>query len=134
MRPIRHSVCEYLNTLGVVQYRVGDYQAALTTLTRSKQLNSKVFDGSSPPDLVFLAMANQQLGNNDQAREQLQQARQLSQDPRWSDDTDLQGFLLEAEALIDPGAPPESKASDPATPPQPTTSSDTSPTAAPEAK
>ena len=124
----------YLNTLGVAQYRVGDYQAALATLTRSEQLNSKVFDGSSPPDLVFMAMVNQQLGNTDQAREQLQQVHQLRWKLRWSRNGELESFLTEAEALIEPDAPPETKAADPAIPPQPTTPSDPPPDASPEAK
>ena len=97
----------YVNTLGVAQYRVGDYQAALTTLTRSEQLNNEAFGGSSPPDLVFLAMANQQLGNTDEAKQQLQLLRQLILEPRWSKDAELQSFLQEAEALIESEPPAE---------------------------
>ena len=66
-------------------------------------------------------MTNQQLGKTDQANEQLQRPRQLSQEPRWSTDTDLQSFVKEAEALIDSDAAEETKAIDPATPPDPAT-------------
>ena len=79
-----------------------------------------------------MAMANQQLGNTDQARAQLQQVRQISGEPRWSNNTELQGFLQEAAALIEPVPPPEAKAADPAT--QITPPSDAPPTAAAEAK
>ncbi len=124
----------YLNTLGVAQYRVGDYHSALTTLTRSEQMNNTASAGSLAFDLVFLAMTNQQLGNTDRASEQLQQVRQLSQEPRWSSNTELRGFLQEAEALIESDPPPETNATDPATPPEPATPSDPPPNAAPEAK
>ena len=87
----------YLNTLGVAQYRVGDYDAALVTLTQSEELKSRQSGGSSPTDLVFLAMVNQQLGKTDLAREQLQQVRLLSRQPRWSRNRELRSFLQEAE-------------------------------------
>src|SRR5262249_32912321 len=46
----------YLNTLGVAQYRVGNYEKALETLTRSEKLNATAERGPLPEDLAFLAM------------------------------------------------------------------------------
>jgi hypothetical protein len=45
----------YLNTLGVAQYRVGQYQQALESLLRSEKLNAIQSQGSQPADLAFLA-------------------------------------------------------------------------------
>jgi hypothetical protein len=42
----------FLNTLGLAQYRTGQYRQALDTLTRSTTLNG----GRQPADLAFLAM------------------------------------------------------------------------------
>jgi tetratricopeptide (TPR) repeat protein len=55
----------YLNTLGVVQYRLGRYAVAITTLDRSLAANRGQFAGF---DLFFLAMAHHRLGHSAQAR------------------------------------------------------------------
>ena len=52
-----------LNTLGVAEYRVGRYEDALATLTRSNDL----LDAPNYADLAFLAMANRQLGRVEEA-------------------------------------------------------------------
>jgi uncharacterized protein HemY len=90
---------ELLNTLGVAQYRTGQYQAALATLTDSDKIQSARLKGSHPADLAFLAMAHQQLGHKDQAREVLGRLRQ-SIKARWSGDAEALAFLQEAEAMI----------------------------------
>jgi serine/threonine-protein kinase len=55
---------EYWNTLGVAQYRAGDFQSALTALRRSMELRS----GGDGSDHFFLAMAYERLGDRKQAR------------------------------------------------------------------
>ena len=61
-----------LNTLGVAQYRSELYREALDTLTApSNDLNK----GSQPSDLAFLAMAQQRLGQMEQARRTLTELR-----------------------------------------------------------
>jgi tetratricopeptide (TPR) repeat protein len=87
----------YLNTLGVAQYRLGQYQEALATLTRSDQLRSK---GSHPADLAFLAMAQHQLGQKEQAQATLARLREAMKNPTWAKNAQAQGFLREAETLI----------------------------------
>ena len=55
----------FLNTLGVVQYRMGRYDAAVATLERSLAANHGQLDGL---DLIFLAMAHHRLGHRSEAR------------------------------------------------------------------
>jgi Flp pilus assembly protein TadD len=53
----------FLNTLGVAQYRVGQYQTALDTLLRADKMNQGI-----PEDVAFLAMAHHRLGHKEQAQ------------------------------------------------------------------
>jgi Flp pilus assembly protein TadD len=87
---------DFMNTLGIAQYRVGAYADALATLTRCQELRASPDAG----DLAFMAMANFKLGRADQARDQLDQLRALMKEPSRSGNAELQGFLREAEALI----------------------------------
>src|SRR5262249_28252555 len=90
----------YLNTLGAAQYRVGQYEAALATLTRSDRLNAAQFKKSLPADLAFLAMTQHQLGRNEQAQATLTLLRgAVKQSPRTTSAED-QALLTEAEALL----------------------------------
>jgi WD40 repeat protein/tRNA A-37 threonylcarbamoyl transferase component Bud32 len=96
-----------LNTLGVAQYRLGQYEAAVQTLARSEELNATPTNGSTPGDLAFLAMAQNQLGRKEPAQATLARLREALTKPRWAKDAESAAFLREAEALI------EGKASDP---------------------
>jgi hypothetical protein len=89
-----------LNTLGVAQYRVGRYDDALATLTKSEKLNATK-EGSQPTDLAFLAMTQHQLGKKDEAKAALLRLRENMKQPRWADDGEAKVFLLEAEELIE---------------------------------
>jgi Flp pilus assembly protein TadD len=55
---------EYWNTLGVAQYRAGEFQSALITLSRSVELRS----GGDASDYFFLTMTYERLGDRKQAR------------------------------------------------------------------
>jgi tetratricopeptide (TPR) repeat protein len=88
-----------LNTLGVAQYRVGSYAKALETLEQSEKLNAA--KGPLAEDLAFLAMAHQQLGHTDQAQATLARLREVMKQPRWANNVEAQGFLREAEGLIE---------------------------------
>jgi hypothetical protein len=90
----------YLNTLGVAQYRAGQYAAALATLTRADQLNAAARQGSIPDDLAFLTMAHYQLGHKDQAQATLGRLREVLKKPQWAKSTESLGFLREAETLL----------------------------------
>ena len=91
-----------LNTVGLAQYRAGQYEAAIETLSRSAVLNAAKYPGS-PHDNVFLAMAHQRLGNGGAAQALLAKMRELIPAlPNSKDKNELLGFLREANDLIDP--------------------------------
>ena len=90
-----------LNTLGVAQYRLGQFESAAKTLTRSAELNQKQSGEPDPVDLAFLAMAQHQLKQPDVARATLTRLRELMQKPPLKDNPEAQAFLREAETLID---------------------------------
>lgn len=85
-----------LNTLGVARYRAGLYREALTTLTRSNDLNR----GEQPGDLAFLAMSQQRVGQTDVASATLERLRKIMKAGNQQADQENQSFLREAEMLI----------------------------------
>jgi tetratricopeptide (TPR) repeat protein len=86
---------EYLNTLGIAYYRVGEYQESLDTLGRCNKLRNQ----SNPEDLAFLAMAQHQLGQKERAQATFVRLREIMKQPRWARNAAAQGFLHEAEAV-----------------------------------
>jgi hypothetical protein len=58
-------------------------------------------EGSEPTDLAFLAMAQHQLGMKDEAKATLGLLREVMKQERWAKDAERQGFLREAEELIE---------------------------------
>ncbi|MBQ12155.1 MAG: hypothetical protein CMJ45_11475 [Planctomyces sp.] len=95
-----------LNTLGIAQYRAQKYQEALTTLTRAAKLNAALFGGESTHDLVFLAMTHFQLKAQPKAADLLEKVKSIA-DKAKQKDTELDGFIKEAESLIQ--SPPHGK-------------------------
>jgi tetratricopeptide (TPR) repeat protein len=99
-----------LNTLGVAHYRVGNYQRAIDTLTRSEELNRLRFGNSQPADLAFLSMAQHRLGLKQQAVATFERLRQIMSDsekakgPSMGEDeatrNENQAFFKEAEKTI----------------------------------
>jgi WD40 repeat protein/tetratricopeptide (TPR) repeat protein len=92
-------VANYLNTLGVAQYRVGQFAEAVASLEKSMAI-----EGEGPHNLLFLAMARSRLGQVDRARADFGRAMQ-----RWRDlivsVPELNVFQAEAQALLDGPAP-----------------------------
>jgi WD40 repeat protein/serine/threonine protein kinase len=89
----------FLSTLGVAQYRAGQYKDAVATLTHADELNSVAFQGSIPVDLAFLATAHHRLGQTEKLRAALSRLREAMKKPQWAHDQESRGFLREAEAL-----------------------------------
>ena len=100
---------DFLNTLGVAYYRVGNYEKALDVLVALGQDERAQDNGSDPADLAFLAMTHQQLGHAKEAEAKLQRLRDRMKDPRSAQDAQAQGFLREAEELLAKPKPPGSK-------------------------
>ena len=91
-----------LATVGVAQFRVGQFEAAVMTITKSSELNAKQRGLPYPSELAFMAMAQHQLGQHDAARATLARARDLMQKPPFKGNAFLESYLREAEALIEP--------------------------------
>jgi eukaryotic-like serine/threonine-protein kinase len=89
-----------LNTLGLAQYRVGRFDEALATLTRSLDLNNQGTGEPHPADVAFLALAHHALGHQEDAKELLKRLRGLAGQAGWLGDAEVQAFLLEAEERI----------------------------------
>jgi WD40 repeat protein len=89
---------DFLTTLGMAHYRVGDYRQAAETLDRAEQLNLKTAGGAVPADLAFLALAHRRLGQGDRAAAALTRLREILKQDRWAADEEAQAFLREAEA------------------------------------
>jgi hypothetical protein len=96
----------YLNTLGVAHYRLGAHAKAIERLEQSEKLRAK--QGPLPEDLAFLAMAQHQLGHKEQAHAMLVRLREVMKQKNWAKNAEAQGFLREAEALIE-GKPADKK-------------------------
>ncbi|HEB60886.1 MAG TPA: DUF4190 domain-containing protein [Phycisphaeraceae bacterium] len=84
----------YLNTLGVAQYRMGMYEEALKTLKRSDKLNGEI-----PEDSAFLAMCYHQLGDEENAKKQLERLKSQLQPGRYG--PEAEDFLEEAQKMIE---------------------------------
>jgi WD40 repeat protein len=90
----------YLNTLGVVQYRLGRYAEAIPTLQRSLQAGRGRYDAF---DLFVMAMALQRQGHGEEARGCYDRAvrwiRQQGTLPAQYA-TELAGFRTETETVL----------------------------------
>ena len=117
---------QILNTLGVAQYRVGAYDKALATLTRSDELDrrpdashngpstsapasqpvrSGAADLGHPANAAFIAMAQFKLGRIDEAKASLARLRDLMRDTGHAANQEYRAFLAEAADLIEASAP-----------------------------
>jgi tetratricopeptide (TPR) repeat protein len=101
--PNRH---DYLNTLGVVYYRLGEHAKAIETLQKAIRTDKT---GGSPWDFFFLAMAQWQLGQKEEARKWYHQAVEWMEQrkPQGEALEDLGPFRAEAQELLGIGKKPE---------------------------
>jgi tetratricopeptide (TPR) repeat protein len=107
----------YRNTLGVAEYRCGNYAEALKDLTESNRLN----DERQPADHYFLAMAHAQLGHGVESLRHLDLAERLTEvqqrltasealaaQPAVADSDELRRFQEEARSVLAEKLPPKS--------------------------
>lgn len=90
-----NSAC--LALLGVAQYRVGQFENALTTLMRADELNP-----DSPAVVAFLALTRERLGRHETAQANLIQLREILAEDRGAGNLEAAAFLREAAGLIAP--------------------------------
>ena len=87
----------YWNTLGVAQYRAGNYASAITALDRATTLG-----GTTPFNEVFLAMAYARSGGREESELRLAQAiSQVRQD--YPEHSELSRFCDEARFMLAEG-------------------------------
>jgi tetratricopeptide (TPR) repeat protein len=95
----------FLNTLGVVQYRNGQYGEALATLQQSVAAGNGQYDAF---DLFFLAMCHHHLGHVAKAKDCFDQAvkwRRGKKDLPAKHAEELKAIQAEAEVLLGRGKP-----------------------------
>jgi tetratricopeptide (TPR) repeat protein len=126
---LRPDTVEYLNTLGMARYRLGQFQEALSTLTRVRDLiqardraerkclpappSTDQAEQSMPlgtalgvllENAAFLAMTQHQLGQHEHARKHLQELRKnlkALQSRGLFEEEESRTYLQEAETLIE---------------------------------
>jgi hypothetical protein len=91
-----------LTTRGMAQYRLGDYPAALETLSRAGQLPN----GPSPANLAFLAMTQHATGRIEEAKATLERLRATLRAAPAADDAETQELLQEARARLQEAVKP----------------------------
>ena len=89
-----------LAILSTAQYRVGQYQDALNTLTRLEKMWENINQPFAKFAFIVKAMASHKLGQYEQAEVALQQLRDWRKDERFAEDEEGQAFLEEAERLF----------------------------------
>jgi WD40 repeat protein len=96
---------DWLNTLGVAQYRFGGFEDAVRTLEKAEALRARAGVGPAAEDLAVLAMAHKRAGRAEDAQRALVALRTLLETPEFRHDVGARRFLTEAEAVV--GTPQE---------------------------
>jgi hypothetical protein len=91
---------EIVTTVGAAQYRLEQFKQSLATFTGSTDL-SDARGQKKPAGLAVTAMAQFKLGRAEEARASLTRLKELMAEPVHRNDAESQGFLREAEALIE---------------------------------
>jgi tetratricopeptide (TPR) repeat protein len=87
---------KFWSTLGVAQYRSGDWQAAITSFDRAYRLEQ--LEQHIVPYGFFVAMSHWQLGDKDEARNWYNRTTRLA--PMYIDDWQIAGFRVEAAEVL----------------------------------
>jgi WD40 repeat protein len=93
---------EVLNTLGVAQYRTGDYRGARSSLEKCLKADLAGKGDWDPANVAFMALAEHQLGSRDAALLWLDRLGERMLQDRHAADAQLQGFYREALERIGP--------------------------------
>ncbi|MEM9827457.1 MAG: tetratricopeptide repeat protein [Planctomycetota bacterium] len=101
----------FLNTLGVAEYRLGNYQAAVEACLQSVELSPQQLGVAEfhARDLAFLAMSYHQLGKAREAETYRRQFLEAMKKDAFRDDEECLGFARELVKLFDGKGETESK-------------------------
>jgi tetratricopeptide (TPR) repeat protein len=91
---------DYLVTLGMAHYRLGQFDAALSTLECAKQRFADAGRPAPPALLAFLAMTQYRRGKKTQAQAALDQLHAIMRQSSTTGQDEAKAFLAEAEALV----------------------------------
>jgi WD40 repeat protein len=86
--------------LGAAQYRMGLFDEAIATLTKSYEASQRDPDSCPLFDVAFLAMSQAQKGCGAEAKKSLEQFRELLESPRWSRSARLRILGREVEETL----------------------------------
>jgi WD40 repeat protein len=90
---------DLLTTLGMAQYRAGQYREAAATLTQADGINTVSLHGAIPAELAFLALAQHRLGQDSEARSALGRLRATMNRPEWASNDEARDVMREAETI-----------------------------------
>lgn len=94
---------DFMNTLGVAQYRIGDFKEAIESLKASEELLSAQEPKKSElSNAIFMAMAEYRLGNREAAKSLLNQVREIAIKSPTEISSEAEKFIDEAVSLITP--------------------------------
>jgi WD40 repeat protein/serine/threonine protein kinase len=89
-----------LGTLGMAQYRVGEYENALETLGNARKLRSDSGREDDPATVAFMAMTYNRLGRTEDAQITMVHLRSLFEQGQYDNDLKARDSLIEAEKLF----------------------------------
>jgi hypothetical protein len=90
---------DFLTTLGLAQYRTGQYRDAVATMLQVGRLTANSQDAPGAADLAFLALGQHRLGRDNEARASLNRLRDTLKTPTYAGSKQGRAFLREAEVL-----------------------------------
>jgi tetratricopeptide (TPR) repeat protein len=89
---------DYLTSVGIAHYRLTQYAEALKALAQAGQLYTAA--GTTPANLAFLAMTQQQLGNKDEAKKTFEHLRAMIRNSKEGDNPETRACLREASGYF----------------------------------
>ena len=95
----------FINTFGVLQYRLGQYESAIETLLRAREKYIEVRGHDVVADLTFLALAHHDLNQPDEAQKYYDELQEvIAANEQYRSSSDVQKHLAEADAVFNPDA------------------------------
>ena len=91
---------KFLATLGLAQYRAGDYEGAIETTRRSETLRREQLGSAAPRHFAILSMALHKLDRTAESWKAMIRLRDLMKSEAWGRDQIAQGLFQEAKQVM----------------------------------